>query len=147
MAIFDDHGTQSLIDVKASTQVATVVRNAHAYVRSWLPNVYTTPPADNTAGTMSDLIRCAALEVAQCFAYRRRPEYVKTYGAFPGGPMWKGAVEMLERIQSGVQRIPSDDHPPAGFPANVGGLIGGDGPRALIATTADDADNPNQGDW
>lgn len=148
MAVFDDQGSGSLDTVKASTQVATVVRNAHAFVRSWLGPVYgSSLPADNTTPTtMSDLVRCASLEVAQCYAYRRRPEFVKTYGAFPGGPMWKGAIEMLERIQAGTQRIPANDHPPVDPPPNVGGELGEDGNKAFVNTSTA-ADNPTQGDF
>lgn len=144
MALFDDQGTQSLITVKASTQVALIMESAHAYVNSWLVNLGQLPP-DNTA-TVSKLIRHVELRVAQCFAYQRRPEYVRTYGAFPGGPMWTGITEMLDRIQSGVQRIPQTDQAPEFPQPNQGGRgPEQDGPKALV--DSDPIDRTTYGDW
>jgi hypothetical protein len=146
MAVFDDHGSQSIVVVGESTQVRTCVTKAHAFVKSWLVSINNGAllATNATPSLMSDLVKCAALEVAKCYAFRRRPEYVKTYGAFPGGPMWKDAIEMLERIQAGTQRIASDDHPAATEPTQ-GGTIEEDGPKAIVTT--DPTDRPEYGDW
>jgi hypothetical protein len=144
MALFDDHNTRSRVEVDESTQVVLVMKRAHATAASYLPNLYATLPATNdTPATMSELLRHATLEFAQCYAYRRRPEYMKTYGAFPGGDMWKGAVELMQRIQRGEQRI-EPVVAPADPPANHAGFVADDGPKATIPSTTD---NTTLGDW
>ena len=143
MAIFDDANTGNQTTVNASTQVATCLARAHATTTSFLPAIYATPPT--TTPAVSQLLRDAELQFAVVYAYRRHPEYVKTYGAEAGGSLWKEALETMERIQAGAQRVPSDDNPPEPKPENIGGSTAYDGPR--IAITSIDGVTPNTGDW
>lgn len=145
LAVYDDQSTRSVETVKASPQVLLVIKKAHAFAKSWFPNLGGLPATNVDPGNMSDLVRLAALEVAKCFAYQRRPEATRTYGCFPGGAMWNGMIALFERIQAGTQRIASDDHPVKSPEPNQGATVGQDGPKALVVS--DPVDNPNQGDW
>lgn len=142
LGVYDDQSTGSVESVKKSSPVALVIRNAHAFARSWFPNLGGVP-ADNTdPDAMDDLVRCAALMVAKCFAYQRRHEVGRTYGCFPGGAMYEQMIAMFERIQSGIQRLEKPVQSPE---PNQGGLLGQDGPKAFVI--ADPIDNESQGDF
>lgn len=145
LSVYDDNGSGSVETVKKSRQVATTIRKAHAFVKSWMPDLGALPATNTDPDNMSDLIRLAGLEVAKCYAYQRRPEAARTYGCFPKGAMWEGAVAMLERIQAGIQRIAPDDKRPSTTEPNQGAPLAQDGPKAFVAT--DPRDNPSQGDW
>jgi hypothetical protein len=151
LALFDDDNTGDVSAVDASAGVLSVLAESLVLVTSWLPDIYKTlPPETSPAGivtggdSMPILLKVAQLQYARVLSYRRHPEYVKTYGAEPGGTLWKEANEFLERIQDGVQRVTSNDTPPEVLPENVGGSAAYDGPR--IAISSPDG-TPNSGDW
>jgi len=139
MAIFDDDNTGNVSTVDASAQVAQILARAHVTVDSFLVGIYQTMPAD-LPSPVSELLVDAELAFAIVYAYRRHPEYVKTYGAEASGPLYKEALEKMERIQAGTQQIPPDDNPPANEPGNVGGFTTDNGNR-IISDNADGTTN------
>ena len=143
MAIFDDTASGSRVTVDTSTGVTTCMLRAHAEVASFMPAILNVVPAEQPAANVSVLLQHAELDFAVCLAYRRHPEYVKTYGADPGGPMYKECVARMTRIQAGTQQIAPNDNPPA-TPGNLGGSSLVDGAR--IATSNIDGTS-NLGDF
>lgn len=145
MALFDDARTRSRVAVDASGPVALVVKRAHAMTRSFLPGPFGSATfADTTdPASMSELLRHAALSFAECFAYRRKPEWAKSYGAFPGGALWTEALALAKRIQEGTQQIATDDNAPR-VATNQGGVYAEEGPKTTIESTGD---NTALGDW
>lgn len=151
MAIFDDGNFGDRTTVDASTGVKSVLAESLVLVTSWLPDVYAKlPPETGAAGIptggdqMPVLFKFAQLQYARMLSYQRHPEYVRTYGAEPGGPMDKGVNALMERIQAGTQRVTPHDSPPEPVPENVGGSSAYDGPR--IAMSGPDGTG-NLGDW
>lgn len=151
MAIFDDTNSGSRATVDASTGVTTVLRRTLAFISSWLPDIYAKLPGEtpdgmsSTTDTIPALFKDACLQYGVVLSYRRHPEYVKTYGAQPDGPLMKELVEFMQRIQAGAQRVTPNDQPPEPTPENVGGSSQSDGSR--IALTATDGVTRNSGDW
>ena len=152
MAVFDDSGSGSVATVSGSSQVASILGRSLVWIESWLPDIYKTmPPSTSAAGipvggdSIPRLLKDAQLQYALIMAYRRKPEYASTYSAEPGGKMMLELKELMQRIQSGAQRIPPDDSPPETAPANVGGASLADGPRMAITST--DGVTTNNGDW
>jgi hypothetical protein len=145
MAIFDDARIGDLAAVMESTAVTLNLRRAHAQVASRMPALYSAIPAEQPDDAhVSDLLRDAELAFAVVYAYRRHPEYVRTFGAGPNGPLWEEALDTVTRIQTTVARIAANDNPPQPLPANVGGLVLSSGPRM---TTEDDNGNSLLGDF
>lgn len=146
MAIFDDAPkTKDITAVDASDQVALVLDDSAADVKSYLPSLFNDlamPPELPAAS--SKLLRGAQLIYAKVLSYQRHPEYVKTYGAQHDGPMEKRYREMMSRIQSAIQRIPATDSPPLEQPANVSTVVRDDGRRIIL--TEPDGDR-NLGDF
>lgn len=140
-AIFDDANTGVRNTVDTSTPVATVLRRALVWVASWLPDIYDTLPPEQgalgvpttTADNIPALFKDACLQRAVILAYRRHPEYVKTYGAEADGPLMKELVDMMRRIQAGTQRVTKNDTPPQTLPGNIGGSSISDGPRIAMS--------------
>jgi hypothetical protein len=135
MAIFDDNSSGDPAVVDASAEVAQCLDDAHAETASFLPSIFDTTPAEQPSASVSKLLILAELGFACVFAYRRRPEYVKTFGADPSGPLYKEAVDRMLRIQKGTQQVAPNDNPPQ-KPGNAGGYVLADGPR-IAATSAD----------
>jgi len=133
LAIFDEGGTlPDRAAVDGSSGVALCLRRAHAQVSGRLPGIYSQLPAEQPDDThVSDLLRDAELAFAVVFAYRRHPEWVRTYGAGPNGPLWQEALDNVERLQTGVLRVPQNDNPPEPAPENIGGIVYDQGPRML----------------
>lgn len=151
MAIYDDVATANRTTVDASTGVGTVLGRSCAWIESWLPDIYKKmPPSTGAAGVPAGgdliprLMKDAQLQYAVILSYRRHPEYVKTYGATPGGKLMEELKELMARIQSGTQRISPNDTPPEPTPQNVGGVAVADGAR--IAMSNPDGSS-NLGDW
>lgn len=134
MAIFDDTASGSRATVDASTGVLTCMNRGHAEVASFMPSIMTVAPPEQPASNVSVLLQHAELDFIVCLAYRRHPEFVKTYGADPGGPLYKECVARMLRIQEGTQQIPLDDNPPQ-KPANIGGISLADGARIAASNT------------
>lgn len=131
MAIFDEAATGSRPTVDASRSVTLVRNRAHALTISWLPGIYGTLPAEPTIPATTPppfLLLDAELQMAVVLSYRRHPEYVRTYGAEPGGKLHAEWVEQMKRIQIAQQQIAPNDNPPEATPANVGGFVGSGDP-------------------
>lgn len=151
MAIFDDASSGSRTAVDVSRPVLSVIARAHANVASFLPRIYTTMPPEVPAANLtlggdniSILLKDAELQWATIYSYRRHPEYVRTYGAEPNGPLTKEVLAMLERIAGLFQQIPATDSPPAPKPGLPLSIVYSSGPR-IISDNADGT--PNQGDF
>ena len=145
MAVFDDARNNDRATVDASSAVALCLRRAHAQVSSRLPGLFAQLSAEQPQDAqVPDTLRDAELAFAVVYAYRRHPEYVRTFGAGPNGELWKEALDQVARLQTGVQRIPANDNPPAPAPANVGGIVTSNGPRML---TDADGGTSNLGDF
>jgi hypothetical protein len=122
MAIFDDTNSNLRATVDASTPVVLLLNRAHALTISWLPGIYKTLPAEPPA-TAPYLLVSAELDMAVCLAYRRHPEFVRTYSAEPGGKLVQEWVEMMKRVQIAEQEIAPNDNPPEAKPENTGGKV------------------------
>lgn len=147
MAIFDDTNVNDRSTVDTSTAVLTVLRRSLVWVSSWLPDIYRTlPPETGAAGvptgndSIPAIFKDACLQYAAILSYRRHPEYVKTYGASPDGPLMQGLTDMMQRIQDGTQRVTTNDSPPEAKPRNVGGA-GVDGASRIITDSPDGTTN------
>ena len=134
MAIFDDTNSGLRATVDASTGVVTCLALGHAETASFLPSILSATPAEQPSALVSRLLEMAEVSFCVCFAYRRHPEYVKTYGAEPSGPLYKECVARMLRIQAGTQQIPTNDNPPQKA-ANVGGSSVADGARIAMTGT------------
>jgi hypothetical protein len=112
--IYTDPGLGQ-VDTEA---IALNVDRAEAEVDSWmLPEVDETSPGFIQTDR---LVRGCALDFLICFSYEKHPEYVRTFGDDPRTmPMWKRAVERMERIQQATQRLPDQQ---AVKQKNVGGV-------------------------
>lgn len=133
IALFDDATLGDRASIDGSSAVALVRKRAHAQVASRIAGVYEVVPAEQPLDDqVSDLLRDAELAFAVVYAYRRHPEYVRTYGAGPNGDLWEEALDSVERIKSAVNRIPKNDNPPAPKPSNVGGLVVSSGPTMTL---------------
>lgn len=139
MAIFDDAKSKDPDVVDGSDQVALVLELSWAQCSSFLPPIYQTDPSE-LPSQVSSLLKLAQLTFARALSYQRHPEYVKTFGAEPGGKMWTIAENIMKNIQGGVQRIPPKDHPPDAAPYNIAGPVADDGKR-MIVTSPDGTDN------
>lgn len=139
MALFDDLRTNDRATVDVSAQVTQVRMRAHAAVMSWLPAIYKTMPNEPPLQPPYLLVD-AELFLATVFAYRRHSEYVRTYGAEPGGKMYAEWVEMMRRIQSAETQIAPTDNAPEGSPETIGTFVVNGGPR-LICDNADGSSN------
>lgn len=117
MEIFDDDNTGNRSVVDASDQVIDCLADADSEIASWVENLY---PGAQISTSTSNLLKSAKKRFARIMAYRRRPELVKTYGAEPSGPLMQEFVELMERIQKSIQRIPAVETPPTPTPPNVG---------------------------
>ena len=139
MAIFDDDRTKNVETVDESDQVGQVLQLSAAEVASYLPALYLAN-APQVPDATSALLKGAQLYYARVLSYQRRPEFVKTYGAQPSGPMEKLFHEKMSRIQSSIQQIPPDDNGPPVDPPNVGATILSDDSRMII-NSVDGTDN------
>jgi hypothetical protein len=141
-ALFDDGNTLNRGVVDASTPVTKCIRRAHAQVTSFLPRIYKAFPSETAGGIDSDtdsipaLLKDAELQFAIIFAYRRHQEYVRTFGAEPGGKLMDEALELMERIATAVQQIPPTDSPPEPSPRVLPVPMTDDSPRLIL-------DNPD----
>lgn len=151
MAIYDDSPTVGVFaTVAAQPNVTDVLRRSLVQVASFLPDIYSKfPPETGAAGVSTGgdsipaLLKDAQLQMAIIYSYRRRPEYVKTYNAEPGGALMKEWLAFMTRLQSGTQQVTPNDSPPQ-TRMNTGGYTLADGAR--IITTGLDGTN-NSGDW
>jgi hypothetical protein len=147
MAIFDDDRTKSQTTVDDSDQVKQVLALSAAEVASYLPALFAANagPAQLPA-QVSQLLAGAQLQYARVLSYQRRPEYVKTYGAQPGGKMEDLFRTKMERIQSSIQQVPAGDgvaadgSSPVPDPPNVGAIVTPDDHR-IIVSDPDGTDN------
>lgn len=138
VAVFDDAGLGDLASIMGSTPVALCLKRAHAQVASRLTGIYDVTPAEQPDdANVSDLLRDAELAFAMIYAYRRHPEYVRTYGAGPNGDLWEEALDNVMRIQTAKSRIAKNDKPPAPQPANVGGVVLYGGPTMTLGENGD----------
>lgn len=140
MAIFDDGRSKDVVVVDASDQVLQVLAESAADVASYLPALYTREQSPaQVPGSTSWLLTGAQLMYAKCLAWQRHPEYVKTYGAQPGGKLETQYREKMERIQSSIQQVaPGDGTATSGAdpvpdPPNVGGVVRADDDRIIIS--------------
>jgi hypothetical protein len=126
--VFTDPGSSSI----NADALAACIDDAEAEVESWLlGDIAVDSPAFNRADRM---IRRCAFDFFCVFAYRRRPEYEKTFGDAPRGQsLWEDAQARMQRVQASLQRLPDQ---PNLTPGNLGGIITDDGPRQCI-TSAD----------
>lgn len=143
MAIFDDGKSKDPAVVEVSDQVSLILELSWAQCSSFLPPIYQSDPAE-LPDRVSTLLKLAQLTFGRALSYQRHPEYVKTFGAEPGGKLWTIAENIMKNIQAGVQRIPPKDAPPDPTPYNVAGPVADDGKR-MIVTSPDGTDN--MGDW
>ncbi len=149
MALFDDDRTGSPAAVDASDQVAQALEESAAEVASYLPALYTAPSSPaQLPGQTAWLLTGAQLMYAKCLSWQRHPEYVKTYGAQPGGKLEQLFRDKMVRIQSSIQQVApgaaTDGSSPVADPPNVGAHVTPDDDRIII----NDADGtPNIGDF
>lgn len=133
MALFDDEPLGDLAAVMGAPAVSLCMRRAHSQVASRLTGIYGIAPAEQpNDAQVPDLLRDAELAFAVVYAYRRHPEYVRTYGAGPNGDLWEEALDAVNRIKAAVNMIPKNDNPPETRPRNVGGLVVSAGPRMTL---------------
>jgi len=139
MAIFADARETDPTVVDGSDQVAQVLALSAAEVASYLPALFapSASPAQLPA-QVSQLLAGAQLLYARILSYQRRPEYVKTYGAQPGGKLEDMFRAKMERIQSSIQQVPpgdgvaSDGASPVADPPNVGASVTPEDHRIII---------------
>jgi hypothetical protein len=144
MAIFDDDRTKNVAIVDASDQVALALSDSFAIVASFMPSIYDALPVEGDTSPV--LLRAAQLLFAKYWSYQRHPEYVKTYGAEPGGKLWTLGVELMKRIQAAEQQIPSTDNPPQQYTGNDGGIVYDDSPKISVPSEVATR-NTALGDW
>lgn len=139
IAIYDDSNNNSVSNVNDAA-VQLDIDSAEGEVDSYLISENTLPLPTTTNPAIDRLVKLAALDFAESFAFRRHPDYVRTFGE---NPRAEGAYEMatarMKRIRTAIQQLP-DVGAQTGKPANVGGLVIDDGPRT-ITQSADGTDN------
>jgi hypothetical protein len=132
-AIYQDDPDSPTINAVA---VEAVIDRAEAMVDSALLGFQIMPlvnPADRLA-------KAAALEFAIAFSFERHPEYVRSFGEEARKERWERAQNLLDRIQTGLRRLP-DNNATATVGAgskqkNVGGIVT-DGSRRVVISSAD----------
>lgn len=153
MAIFDDTvpPNGNFAAVSALPVVTDILRRSLVRVSSKLPLLFKKFPPENAAAGISagndnvpTLLKDAQLQIAIIFTYRRHAEYVKTYGAEPGGKLMAEWQEAMASLQSAEDQITPNDSPMQPTPENVGGVVYDHGPR-LITDSTDGT--PNNGDF
>jgi phage gp36-like protein len=100
--------------------VELIIDNAEAEVDSFLLGYIEMPlkaPYDR-------LVRLCALDFATVFAFRRNPEYVRTFGEdVRAWPLYAQAVDRMRRIQASAQRLSDNEGAGGAKPATVGGSV------------------------
>ncbi len=147
MAIFDDGNTGSRVIVDASRPVLSVIARAHAQTCSYLPRVYAVMPPEAPGAnivvggdSISVLLKDFEVQWATIYAYRRHPEYVRTYAAEPNGALTKELVAALERFALLQVQIAPTDSPPQPAPGLAQSIVYASGPR-IISDNSDGTSN------
>ncbi len=126
--LFADDFTNGAVNVNA---IAATINDAEGEVDGFLLGVIDIESINGA----DRLLRLSALDFAESFAFKRHPEYVRTFGEGPREQgLYSRAKGRMERIRSAAQRLP--DQPAAAKPRNVGGIVVDSGPRT-ITTGAD----------
>jgi hypothetical protein len=124
--IFDDTNLgPGVFDPSTSTAVTLVIDMAEGQTASYLAPEYVIGNIEAT----DRLVRSVALEFARAYAFERHEELVRSGRA---KDMRERADALALRIQSATQRLPDTTEKPA----NAGGVVVSNGPRAFI-------DNPS----
>jgi len=132
VAIFDDANTNDPDDVN-DVSVLAVIHEAEAEVDSYLITQYPMPLPALVGGAIDRLVKLAALDFAQALAWRRHPEYVRSFGeSHRADDLEVRARARMLRIQEAIQQLPDQAELNGQRPRNVGGLVFDDGPRTII---------------
>jgi phage gp36-like protein len=144
IAIFDDQNTNDVNDVN-EVEVQNVIDEGEAEVDSYLITQNTLPLPALSGAKPDRLVRLCALDFIQALAWRRHPEYVRTFGeSHRAESLEERAHGRMKRIQEAIQMMPDVVEQKALEPANVGGVTTDLGPR-MIVPNFDGSDN--EGDF
>jgi hypothetical protein len=144
VAIYDDDNNNDPTNVNDAA-VQADIDGAEGEVDSWIIAQYPMPLPATTAPTVDRLAKLAALDYACSLAWRRHPEYVRTFGENPRADgLWQMAEARMKRIQEAIQQLPDIVEQGVASPRNVGGVLLDDGPRTIIPDADGDC---NGGDF